>query len=122
MEVIQNSVLFEIFWFFFSRFVKSKRPIAAPNFNFLGQLLEYEKELKLEGILKKDEKVKLPDLQDFEAGRRKRFCQRGKSRSSLSFNTRDVDQGMEHCGPVLPTEKEDDPPVHEFAWLTDDEP
>lgn len=30
------------------RFVKSKRRIVSPNFNFLGQLLDYEKELKLQ--------------------------------------------------------------------------
>lgn len=32
----------------FFRYVKDKRPTISPNFNFLGQLLEYEKQLKLE--------------------------------------------------------------------------
>jgi len=33
------------------RYVKSKRATISPNFNFLGQLLEYEKQLMTEGIL-----------------------------------------------------------------------
>lgn len=30
----------------FSRFVKEKRPTISPNFNFLGQLLDFEKKIK----------------------------------------------------------------------------
>lgn len=39
--------------FFFSRFVKDRRPTISPNFNFLGQLMEYEKRLSDRGHMTK---------------------------------------------------------------------
>ncbi len=40
MTYLQSSLLFPI------RYVKDKRPTISPNFNFLGQLMEYEQKLR----------------------------------------------------------------------------
>lgn len=40
-----------------SRFVKDRRPSISPNFNFLGQLLEFEKGLQLLQALTSDDKI-----------------------------------------------------------------
>jgi hypothetical protein len=37
---------FNKYFIFFFSFIKKKRPSISPNFNFLGQLLEYEKQIK----------------------------------------------------------------------------
>ncbi|XP_074086882.1 dual specificity protein phosphatase 8 [Macrotis lagotis] len=43
------------------RFVKDRRPSISPNFNFLGQLLEYERSLKLLKALKAEGEPLAPD-------------------------------------------------------------
>ncbi|CAL1269795.1 unnamed protein product, partial [Larinioides sclopetarius] len=64
------------------RYVKSKRPTISPNFNFLGQLLEYEKQLRRENILEmKPEVSSAPPLCS-----KKRVCRTDMRTSKLSLN------------------------------------
>ncbi|KAJ1062315.1 hypothetical protein K5549_012796 [Capra hircus] len=55
------------------RFVKEKRPTISPNFNFLGQLLDYEKRIKSQtGAAGPKSKLKLLPLEKEDSGRLKR--------------------------------------------------
>ncbi|XP_048191097.1 dual specificity protein phosphatase 16 [Perognathus longimembris pacificus] len=45
------------------RFVKEKRPTISPNFNFLGQLLDYEKKIKIQPGAGPKSKLKLLHLE-----------------------------------------------------------
>ncbi|XP_053207674.1 dual specificity protein phosphatase 16-like [Panonychus citri] len=69
------------------RYVKSKRPTISPNFNFLGQLVEFEKQLRRDSLL---EPVSTePSFLSFSrpkhqtSGSSKRLC----SLSPLTFST-----------------------------------
>ncbi|XP_078494444.1 dual specificity phosphatase [Ciona intestinalis] len=44
------------------RFVKEKRPTISPNFNFLGQLIEFEKKLRERGHMTKPRSSSAPEL------------------------------------------------------------
>lgn len=46
-----HNIYYNLFFFFLfpCRFVKEKRPTISPNFNFLGQLLDFEKKIKTQG-------------------------------------------------------------------------
>ncbi|XP_044534740.1 dual specificity protein phosphatase 16 [Gracilinanus agilis] len=76
------------------RFVKEKRPTISPNFNFLGQLLDYEKKIKSQtGALGTKSKLKLLHLEkasDFVAP-----ASEGAQKSETSIGT--------HCAPSDPT-------------------
>ncbi|XP_015930330.2 uncharacterized protein [Parasteatoda tepidariorum] len=61
------------------RYVKSKRPTISPNFNFLGQLLEYEKQLRKESTF--DGKPTAPPVCS-----KKRVCRTDMRTSKLSLD------------------------------------
>ncbi|KFM77964.1 Dual specificity protein phosphatase 8, partial [Stegodyphus mimosarum] len=96
------------------RYVKSKRPTISPNFNFLGQLLEYEKQLRQENILDaKPEATSAPPLCS-----KKRLCRTDMRASKLSL---DIDTSKsENANIFLQPRNGDQSPTTALARLSFD--
>lgn len=76
-----------MFFFCAFRYVKAKRATISPNFNFLGQLLEYEKQLQREFVL----------------------GLKSESSTAPLFNTSSLSYEQRHCGSDSTEAKENDP-------------
>ncbi|CAK8683337.1 unnamed protein product [Clavelina lepadiformis] len=48
------------------RFVKDKRPTISPNFNFLGQLMEFEEKLRKSGHMDKPRTGSIPNISEYK--------------------------------------------------------
>lgn len=66
------------------RYVKSKRATISPNFNFLGQLLEFERQLKSSNILNVENDVSTAPVIN-EVNQKKRPCSGDYSRKLQSL-------------------------------------
>lgn len=95
--------------------MKSKRPTISPNFNFLGQLLEYEKELRKENILE----PKFDGLSESSDCSQKRLCKRDMRKLSLSL---DIDKKVNENAKAPLPRKEDHSPTSALAKLSFDAP
>lgn len=95
--------------------MKSKRPTISPNFNFLGQLLEYEKELRTESILE----PKSEPQSELQVCSQKRLCKRDMRKLSLSL---DIEKKANKNNTVVLPKKEDHSPTSALAKLSFDVP
>uniref|UniRef100_A0A8C6WWC6 Dual specificity protein phosphatase 8 n=1 Tax=Neogobius melanostomus TaxID=47308 RepID=A0A8C6WWC6_9GOBI len=104
------------------RFVKDRRPSISPNFNFLGQLLEFEKELRLLQALtsnldeKSAEKPKLPSPTTLQQGfnglhlSAERIMDTNRLKRSFSLDIKSVySPNSSHCPTLAPSHCEDVP-------------
>lgn len=80
------------------RYIKAKRPSISPNFNFLGQLQEYEKMLKIQNIIAfKPEPTSAP----IKLVNLKRFCP--EYPNNLSLDVVDKKTCLENSSDLSPT-------------------
>lgn len=101
------------FYFFYFRFVKDRRPSISPNFNFLGQLYEYDRTLQLQEKIPESKSVDIvPPTTDKHQPTDKISSLNGiksdssSTEGSTSLTTNDSitetdDQNDENSGPIF---------------------